>query len=205
MGAPTVEAAEQQTERFKSMFVAAMAHPLRVKILARMSEAPTSPSAIARELGLETPTVNYHVGVLKKHKLIKRVDRRPVRGAIENVYRSKVLPVITDEELEKFSDEESTEYVETLLTLWASEASYALEMDTLLGNYWHITRTVNHVDQEGWEDLRDVFMQTYHRIELIKTEAIERLAKDKTLFSMRIMSFQSLFELPPAKSDATAS
>jgi DNA-binding transcriptional ArsR family regulator len=205
MAATATPKAPEQAERFKSLFVAAMAHPLRVKILARLSVAPTSPSAIARELREEVGTISYHVRVLKKHELIKRVDRRPVRGAVENIYQSKVLPVITDGELDEFSDSERIEYVETLLSLWASEASYALEMETLLGNYWHITRSVTHVDQQGWEDLGAAFMETYHRIEQIKAEAKERLANDHTLATLRVMTFQSLFELPPAKSGALAS
>jgi DNA-binding transcriptional ArsR family regulator len=204
MATTAAEVTGQKSKRFKSLFVAAMAHPLRVKCLARMSEEATSPTAIARELRLEVSVVNYHVVVLLEHDLIEKVDSRPVRGATENIYHAKVLPVITDEELEEFSKEERVEYVETLLSLWAAEASYALEMGTLLGNYWHISRSVMHVDQKGWKDLGAALMETYHRIAQIRAESEERLTKDAELPSMRIMSFQSLFELPPAKSNAKA-
>jgi DNA-binding transcriptional ArsR family regulator len=193
----------EKARRFKSLFVASMAHPIRVKCLARMAEAPTSSSAIARELRLDAPTVNYHVQALLDHHLIERVERRPVRGAMENIYRTRVLPVITDEELDGLTKEERIGYVETLLSLYASDATFALEKGTLLGNDWHIARTAMQVDQQGWDDIRATFTGVYGRIAEIKAESEERI-KGNGKPSIRIMSFQSLFELPHGKERTSA-
>jgi DNA-binding transcriptional ArsR family regulator len=187
-----------KARRFKSLFVASMAHPIRVKCLARMAEAPTSSSVIARELRLDAPTVNYHVHALLSHDLIEMVEQRAVRGAAENIYRTRVLPMITDAELDELDDEELTTYVETILSLYASDATFALEKGALLDNDWHIARTAMQVDQQGWDDIRATFTSAYGRIAEIKAESEER-TRGNGKPSIRIMSFQSLFELPPGK------
>lgn len=193
----------EKPKRFKSLFVASMSHPIRVKCLARMAEAPTSSTAIARELRLDPTGVNYHVQALLAHHLIEMVEQRAVRGAAENIYRTRALPVVTDEELDELTKEELFTYVETLLSLYASDATFALEKGTLLDNDWHIARTAMQVDRQGWEDIRATFASAYGRIAEIKSESEERIRGDGRP-STRIMSFQSLFELPPGKVRASA-
>lgn len=188
----------EKAKRFKSLFVASMSHPIRVKCLARMAEAPTSSSVIARELRLDAPTVNYHVQALLAHDLIEMVEQRAVRGAAEKVYRTRVLPIITDADLDELGDEELTTYVETILSLYASDATFALEKGTLLANDWHIARTTMQVDQQAWEDIRAAFTTAFDRVVEVKAESDERL-KSSGNPSIRIMSFQSLFEIPPGK------
>lgn len=198
MSASTGSVDGERTRRFKSLFVASMAHPIRVKCLARMAEAPTSSSVIARELRLDAPTVNYHVQALLAHDLIEKVEQRAVRGAAENIYRTRVLPIVTDDELDELDDEELTTYVETILSLYASDATFALEKGTLLANDWHVARTAMQVDQQGWEDIRATFATAFRRIAEVKAESEKRLEGNGRP-SIRIMSFQSLFEIPRGK------
>ena len=54
------------------------------------------------------------------------------------------------------------------------------------------------VDQQGWEDIRATFTSAYGRIAEIKAESEERI-RGNGKPSTRIMSFQSLFELPSGK------
>lgn len=65
-------------------------HPLRVSILEVLGidEGRTlSPKDLSLELQAPLSTVNYHVTELRRSNLVKVVDERQVRGAIEHFYR----------------------------------------------------------------------------------------------------------------------
>jgi DNA-binding transcriptional ArsR family regulator len=65
-------------------------HPLRVSILEVLSiddGRKLSPKDLSLELQAPLSTVNYHVTELRRSNLVKVVDERQVRGAIEHFYR----------------------------------------------------------------------------------------------------------------------
>ena len=66
----------------------AMSHPLRMRILDRLIASTASPSAIATDLGEPLGNVSYHVKILLRYGAIELVETRPVRGALEHVYRA---------------------------------------------------------------------------------------------------------------------
>ncbi len=64
-------------------------HVLRVSILEALAAnggSVRSPADLAREWGLDVNSVAYHVRELQKKDLIKLVDSRPRRGALEHFY-----------------------------------------------------------------------------------------------------------------------
>jgi DNA-binding transcriptional ArsR family regulator len=64
-------------------------HPLRVSILEVLSldgGRTLSPKDLSLELQAPLSTVNYHVTELRRSDLVKVVDERQVRGAIEHFY-----------------------------------------------------------------------------------------------------------------------
>lgn len=66
-------------------------HPLRVSILEVLSidgGRTLSPKDLSLELQAPLSTVNYHVTELRRSGLVKVVDERQVRGAIEHFYRT---------------------------------------------------------------------------------------------------------------------
>ena len=72
--------------------IKAMGHPLRFRLLLRLNEGAASPSTLARELDEPLGNVAYHVKILLEQDAIELVDTRPVRGAIEHVYRAVSRP-----------------------------------------------------------------------------------------------------------------
>lgn len=65
-------------------------HPLRVSILEVLSidkGRTLSPKDLSLELQAPLSTVNYHVTELRRSNLVKVVDERQVRGAIEHFYQ----------------------------------------------------------------------------------------------------------------------
>ncbi len=72
----------------KQRLLKAMAHPLRVRILAYLNDRPWSPSELANELAEGLSQVSYHVKVLRDFELIEMTKTEPRRGAVEHYYRA---------------------------------------------------------------------------------------------------------------------
>src|SRR4051794_4736229 len=88
----------------------ALAHPVRARILDVLSEEPMSPVRFldeglspiefdSRSRGLSY--IAYHFRELEKAGCIELIERNPVRGATEHVYRSINRAFFSDEAFEK--------------------------------------------------------------------------------------------------------
>ncbi|MGN6258774.1 MAG: ArsR/SmtB family transcription factor [Solirubrobacterales bacterium] len=66
----------------------AMAHPMRVQILAELNKRAMSPSEFAKRFERKLPNVSYHFRALQKLDCIEEVETQPVRGAIEHFYKA---------------------------------------------------------------------------------------------------------------------
>jgi DNA-binding transcriptional ArsR family regulator len=80
--------AEKAKLTLKDRLLKAMAHPLRVRILAYMNDRPWSPSELSDELAEGLSQISYHVKVLKDFELIELMKTTPRRGAVEHYYRA---------------------------------------------------------------------------------------------------------------------
>ena len=69
-------------------FFKALAHELRIDILAILTERIASPNELAKELHEGLSQVSYHVKVLKDYERIELVKTEPRRGAVEHYYRA---------------------------------------------------------------------------------------------------------------------
>src|ERR687883_205532 len=78
-------------------YVKAMAHPLRLRILAALEHRTASPSELADELDAPLGNVSYHVRQLHGLGLLKLVKETPRRGAIEHHYKALAQAPISDE------------------------------------------------------------------------------------------------------------
>lgn len=65
----------------------ALTHALRAKALELIAAGPTSPKAIAAELGVDVRSIAYHVRVLRELEFIELVETQQRRGAVEHIYR----------------------------------------------------------------------------------------------------------------------
>jgi len=73
-----IEKAEEAAEILK---------PARIEILSQLAEPITCPE-LARELGMTTQKVNYHMNILKEAGLVRLVEERRKRGTVEGVYQA---------------------------------------------------------------------------------------------------------------------
>jgi DNA-binding transcriptional ArsR family regulator len=68
-------------QAFKAEFFKALAHPLRIRILAMLADHSASPVQLSSKLDATLGTVAYHVRTLHSLGLVELVDTRQRRGA----------------------------------------------------------------------------------------------------------------------------
>ena len=79
-----------------SRMAKALAHPLRVQLLAALNAGVASPNELAKKLDEPLTNVSYHVRMLHDLGCIELVDTEPRRGALEHYYRAIVRPFFGD-------------------------------------------------------------------------------------------------------------
>lgn len=85
---PQSKEASKKKLTLKQRLIKAMAHPLRVQILAYMNDRAWSPNELSNELAEGLSQVSYHVKVLRDFELIEMTKTEPRRGAVEHYYRA---------------------------------------------------------------------------------------------------------------------
>ncbi|WP_084429921.1 ArsR/SmtB family transcription factor [Kibdelosporangium aridum] len=78
--------------------VQAMAHPMRLRILAALRE-PGSAAGVARELGEPRQKVNYHVKELERVGLAHRVGERRAGNLVESLYQATAATYVVSPRL----------------------------------------------------------------------------------------------------------
>jgi DNA-binding transcriptional ArsR family regulator len=91
-----VEAAKPITSIDDPRYLKALAHPLRVRLLAMLDEHPASPTELADRVDASLGVVAYHVRTLNQLGMIKLVETRQRRGAGEHIYETVQHARFTD-------------------------------------------------------------------------------------------------------------
>jgi DNA-binding transcriptional ArsR family regulator len=157
--------------------IKAMAHPLRHRILIQLNEREASPSTLSRVLGEPLGNVAYHVKILLQNDAVELVDTRPVRGAIEHIYRASARPYFDDEHWASLPlSLRQGMFDNTLQKAWDHIVA-AAENGGLDDPLTHVSWTTLDLDRQGYEEVVDVVNQTLERVLLVQAESAGRLAE----------------------------
>jgi len=159
-------------------YVKALAHPLRIRILAMLADRSASPVQLSSKLDATLGTVAYHVRTLHQLGLIELVDETRVRGAVAHHYRAKDRPQISNEAWAQASPIAKQAAVgSTLQTIdeyvRASAAAGGFDRADA-----HINRLVMRLDAQGWTEMSEACKQLLDRLSEIEDAAKERIAAD---------------------------
>jgi DNA-binding transcriptional ArsR family regulator len=144
----------------------ALSHPVRLQALKILDERVASPSEIAEELGLPVSNVAYHVRALLQLECIEEVATRPVRGALEHLYKAVRRPAIPGAARAQIA---GAVFAETLRDARASLEAGVFEQ----ASERQLSRTELELDDEAWQALNE-------RVNALKAEAQElQAASDK--------------------------
>lgn len=159
-------------------YVKAMSHPVRVRIMAMLSERKASPNELSQWLGTTLGATAYHVRTLHKLGLIELVDETRVRGAVEHHYKAKARPKVTEENWSKASPVAKQAAVSSQLRMLedhtqASAAAGGFDRPDAV-----LERRSARLDERGWKALTAEAQKFLDRIEKIEADAAKRLSKN---------------------------
>jgi len=168
-------AAQTQTSA-ETRLIKALAHPLRFRILAKLNEGPASPSSLAEQLSEPLGNVSYHVQRLLQQGAIELVDTRPVRGAVEHIYRATTSAAFGTEHWTKLPASLRRQFQDAAVqSLW-DHLVEATEAGNLDDPRTRISSAALDLDDEGWEEISTLLSQTLERALEIQAKSSRRLA-----------------------------
>jgi DNA-binding transcriptional ArsR family regulator len=158
----------------EAAFVRALAHPLRLRILAMLDERPSSPARLAAALGARINVVAYHVKRLRELDLVELVDVRRGRGGLEHFYVTRRHPTFSDIAWRRLGvGERARVLVPVLRQLWEYVTRSAVA-----GGFErpeaHLSRTPLRLDEAGWRALAAAAMGWLEDVAAIERDVSQR-------------------------------
>jgi DNA-binding transcriptional ArsR family regulator len=166
-------------------YVKAMSHPLRVRILARLAERTASPNELSEWLNAPLGTVAYHVRTLRRLGLIELRRETRVRGAVQHHYRALPRPLVTDEAWAAASPIAKQALVGSTLQVIDEQARASAAAGGFDHADAHITRTILHLDRQGWDELSRACARLVEDVERIEADSAARLAAEPNAHGAR--------------------
>jgi DNA-binding transcriptional ArsR family regulator len=188
----------------ETTLAAIVAHPTRARAFLILAERIASPAEIAKEIGKDVGHVGYHVRKLQQLDLIELVDEKPVRGAVEHFYRAIERPMVTEEEFIEQSIEEREVFTRAVLQLHVADIARAMDEHTFDARVQRVlSRIPMLVDEEGFDELRDLHMEVWERTLEIQAKSAERMTGSGEQ-AIPTVSTTMFFETPERASAARA-
>lgn len=190
-------------------YVKALAHPLRIRILALLEERKGSPVQLAEHLDATLGTVAYHVRMLESLGLVEMVETHQRRGATEHVYIAREHPRVSDQAWLAASPMTKHVLVSSVL---AQIGDYVTQSATAGGfdrSDAHLTRNALKLDEQGWSALAKAatkWLAELQRIEQETQRRVRRTGSDVFDAGLVLMLFEALpfSEAKPSKQTAAA-
>ena len=156
----------------------ALSHPMRTRILSILNERVASPNEIAEMIDERLPNVSYHVRALLELGCIELVSTAQRRGAIEHYYRAVTRPFFSDRDWKRLPRSARQAVSDVVLQLVWEDVSEAIKKGTFDSRSdRHLARAPLVLDQEGWDEVRDLLRNVLSEAEGIAGKSAKRLAK----------------------------
>ena len=157
----------------------ALAHPLRVQLLAALNAGVASPNELAKKLNEPLTNVSYHVRMLHDLGCIELVETEPRRGALEHYYRAIVRPFFGDRDWKRLPKNARGSISDAVLQLVWDDTSEAIKSGIFDEREdRHLSRSVLCVDEQGWEELSELLVKTLDQTMQIEADSASRAAKE---------------------------
>ena len=179
-------------------YLKALGHPLRMRILALLSEEASSPARLAERLGEPLGNVAYHVRTLSGLGLLELVETRPVRGTTEHFYRTAGNPVFTDKAWGSLNPVGKQQVISSFLREVGEQVNGSAAAGGFDRADAHFSRLALDLDEEGWGELAEASKRWVEEAEAIAARAGER---DAERFAAGLVLL--LFEAQPFSALAT--
>ena len=184
--------------------VTALAHPIRVKILAALEHRTASPSELAEQLGAPVANVSYHVRRLEALGVVKLEREARRRGAVEHYYRIETRPSIRGEAWAGAPELVQEAFLSAVLGNISTQVNEAAVAGGF-GENCHVSRLPLTLDQKGYKELAGILEKLVDRVKGVEERALARLAKTGHEDEMRALAVLMLFEAADGESSRDGS
>jgi DNA-binding transcriptional ArsR family regulator len=168
---PTNPISELEDPRYAK----ALAHPLRVRILAMLDERDSSPVQLAEHLDASLGTVAYHVRTLERLGLIEMVATHQRRGATEHVYAARKELKFSSRAWSSADAKTRNMVIASLLSQVGEYASQSAAAGGFDREEASVSRHAVAVDAEGFGELAEATRRWQEEITRIASESADRL------------------------------
>jgi len=181
----------------------ALAHPLRVRILATLSHRSISPVEFSREARVPLSDVAYHFRKLEEFECAEVTREVPVRGSTQHFYRGTTRPLLSDDAWKYLPISIRGGISGMIWQTLLERVAGAMEAGTFdVRDDRHFTWTPFTVDEAGWTELTGLLASTLEEATEIGVRSAERMAESgeegiNTTFAL------AGFESPKEPSKAT--
>jgi DNA-binding transcriptional ArsR family regulator len=157
-----------------------------------MAERPTSPKEIAAAVAKPIGNVTYHIQELEKADMVMLVDEKKRGGATEHFY---LATMIDDETASRLDPRHRQTLARSGLHLIIADAARAVEAGTLSSRAdTQMARIPLYLDEEGWEEIRDLYVSTLDAALAAAARSAGRLDEGKGK-GFRALAVAMLFEM----------
>jgi DNA-binding transcriptional ArsR family regulator len=175
-------------------YVKAMAHPLRLRILAALEHRTASPSELADELDAPLGNVSYHVRQLHGLGLLKLVKETPRRGAVEHYYRLEARPHITDQAWNAAPPIVKEAVIGGVISKASEQVNRAVEAGGFERTDAHLSRLPFTFDDEGFAEAARACGELVERLKEIEKQSRGRLEPNQHQDELSALVVLLLFE-----------
>lgn len=187
-------------------YAKALAHPLRIRILAMLADRCASPVQLSSQLDATLGTVAYHVRTLHSLGLVELVDTRQRRGATEHYYRAREHPRFPDDAWAGLAPVAK----QRMLSAMLQEIGQYVTSSAAAGGFdradAHMTRRSLRLDDRAFEELAAATRKWLDEAGRIEAAAAQRLggsaANDGHAAAIDVGLVVMLFEGRPADNGA---
>jgi DNA-binding transcriptional ArsR family regulator len=169
--------------------LAAIAHPLRDRVLFEYRYGPASPSEVAERTGLALNTVSYHTRVLAANGYLALVRTERRRGALVSYYRATAAQDIEDDDWLGLVVQRRRRLVLDTLSRAAAEVDRAAVSGAFEVPHWHLSRAPAELDDEGLRAVSELLRRTAEEVAAIAGAGRERVA-DRRGYRVVLMGFE---------------
>jgi DNA-binding transcriptional ArsR family regulator len=175
--------------------VKALAHPLRVQILATLSHRTISPAEFSREHGASLSDVAYHFRTLEKLECAELVKTVPVRGSTQHFYSGTTRPLLNDR-----AWRELPRSVQAGISGAALKDLVGRVADAVCSGTFdarpdrHLSWMPLRVDPHGWDELMAILESALAQATEVEIAASKRMAKsgeEGICATFALMGFES--------------
>jgi len=179
----------------------AMAHPLRVQILAALNKRVMSASGFAKTYGEKLQNTSYHFRILKEYGLIEEVESQPVRGSTEHFYAAVKRVLFDGRAWDELPPSVKAQVSARILSDFLEAVATAMDGETFDSSDERMAVWVQQrLDEQGWVEAVAAERELVHKMEDIYRGSKHRLLEAGAPEGGMLGTFGVfLFESPPAK------